>query len=97
MRESERERERKECYEESSDPLMIVTNGQCGTSNDQVYDLSKSPDITHQIMTSTLRWPGHVKRIQENKVPTRLLKYKVRVEKELDDPGSWKEDYVRRE
>jgi hypothetical protein len=42
-------------------------------SNKEIYAIVKKPTITETIRLHTLHWFGHVQRMEENRIPTRLL------------------------
>jgi hypothetical protein len=42
-------------------------------NNKEIYALLKKPTITETIRLHTLRWFGHVHRMEENRIPKRVL------------------------
>jgi hypothetical protein len=42
-------------------------------TNKEIYAIVKKPTITEAICLQILRWFGHVKRMEENSIPKRLL------------------------
>ena len=67
---------------------MMVTNGE--------YDLYKSPYIC-SVRISRLRWSGHVKRMEENKILKKVLEYKAEGRRRVGRPRLWWEDCLQRD
>jgi len=42
-------------------------------TNKEIYAMVKKPTITETIRLNILRWFGHVQRMEENRIPKRLL------------------------
>ena len=42
-------------------------------TNEEIYASVKNPTITETIRLSRLRWFGHVQRMEENRIPKRVL------------------------
>ena len=42
-------------------------------TNEEIYANIKKPTITETIRLHTLRWFGHVQRMEENRIPKRVL------------------------
>jgi len=42
-------------------------------TNKEIYAIVKKPTITEPIRLNTLRWFGHVQRMEENRIPKRVL------------------------
>jgi len=42
-------------------------------TNKEIYAIVKKPTVTETIMLNRLHWFGHVQRIEENRIPKRVL------------------------
>jgi hypothetical protein len=42
-------------------------------SNKELYDLFKEPKLSITIRSARLRWPGHVRRMDEEALPRRIM------------------------
>jgi hypothetical protein len=57
-------------YENEKENWRILTN-------QEIYAIVKKPTITETIMLNTLCWFGHVQRMGENRIPTKVLQWAV--------------------
>ena len=44
-------------------------------TNKEIYATVKKPTITETIRLNRLRWFGHVQRMEENRIPNRVIIY----------------------
>jgi len=52
---------------------MGFNSGFKGLSNKEIYASVKKPTIIKTIRLNRLRWFGHVQRIEQNRIPKRVL------------------------
>jgi hypothetical protein len=53
-------------YDNEKDTWRIITN-------EKIYAVVKKPTVTETIRLHRLRWFGHVQRMDENRIPKRVL------------------------
>ena len=76
MTEADIQRLRGGYYEKNFTPIND-SNGGRKRSNNEAYHLYKSRDIIRSVRITRLRWAGHVKNMEQNKIPKIVLKYEV--------------------
>jgi hypothetical protein len=57
-------------YDKEKENCTILTNK-------EIYAMVKNPTITETIRLHRLRWFGHVQRMEENRIPKRVLSMKL--------------------
>jgi hypothetical protein len=57
-------------YDKEKENWILLTN-------EEVYAMVKNPTITVTIRVQRLCWFGHVQRMEENRIPKRILNMKV--------------------
>jgi hypothetical protein len=57
-------------YDKEKENWKILTNK-------EIYAMVKNPTITETIRLHRLRWFGHVQRMEENRIPKRVLSMKL--------------------
>jgi hypothetical protein len=64
-------------------------------TNKEMYAILKNPTITETIILHTLRWFGHVQRLEENKIPKSVLYMNLETRQRGRPRNRW-QDEVRK-
>jgi UDP-2,3-diacylglucosamine pyrophosphatase LpxH len=60
-------------YRRISGPVYDNEKENCRITNKEIYARVKKPTITETIKLNRLRWFGHVHRMEENRIPKKVL------------------------
>jgi hypothetical protein len=66
-------------------------------TNKEIYAILKKPTITETIRLHRLRWFGHVQRMEENRIPKRILYMHLELTRSRGRPRNRWQDEVRKE
>jgi hypothetical protein len=75
-------------YDKEKENWRILTNK-------EIYAMVKKPTITETIRVHRLRWFGHVQRMEENRIPQRVLSMKLEATRPRGRPRNRWQDKVR--
>jgi hypothetical protein len=74
-------------YDKEKENWRILTN-------EEVYAMVKNPTVTETIRVHKLRWFGHLQRMEENRIPKRVLSMKVEATRPRGRPRNRWQDEV---
>jgi hypothetical protein len=63
-------------------------------TNEEIYAMVKNPTITETIRLHRLRWFGHVQRMEENRIPERVLSMQLEATRPRGRPRNRWQDKV---
>jgi hypothetical protein len=64
-------------------------------TNKEIYAILKKPTITETVRLHRLRWFGHVQRMEEGRIPKRVLYMNLETTRPRGRPGNRWQDEVR--
>ena len=66
-------------------------------TNNEIYAMVKKPAITETIRLNRLRWFGHAQRMEENRIPQKVLYMNLETKKLRRRPRNGRQDEIREE